>query len=222
MSGEVISLNVGGVIFVTSVATLTKYPASMLAAMFNPESERPPARKDGQGNFFIDRDPKPFEVILSFLRRAKLRDDMGGCTLEHLEGEADYFGLDELLKVIGERRKAEAKMKKAEEKKEKDRKKAEEEKEQKRKNEEEEKEKKRPKMSPLEYETEAAKMREKWVEASQMQLKIEQSCDHKCGTVGAPKCVYCTATQKSCYSWFNLATQYEKKAADLRLQGYEN
>ena len=36
----------------------------MLAAMFDPQSERPPAMKDVNGNFFIDRDPKPFEVIL--------------------------------------------------------------------------------------------------------------------------------------------------------------
>ena len=62
MSGGVISLNVGGTVFVTSVATLTQYPNSMLAAMFNPESERPPAMKDGQGNFFLDCDPEPFQV----------------------------------------------------------------------------------------------------------------------------------------------------------------
>ena len=36
----------------------------MLAAMFDPKSKRPPAMKDDKGNFFIDRDPKPFEVIL--------------------------------------------------------------------------------------------------------------------------------------------------------------
>ena len=36
----------------------------MLAAMFDPQSERPPAMKDDNGNFFIDRDPKPFEVVL--------------------------------------------------------------------------------------------------------------------------------------------------------------
>ena len=111
MSGEVISLNVGGTIFATSVATLTQYPNSMLAAMFDPESERPPARKDGQGNFFIDRDPVPFGVILNFLRSARLSKDLGGCTLERLEWEADYFGLEELLKIIRERRKAEEKEK---------------------------------------------------------------------------------------------------------------
>ena len=106
MSGEVISLNVGGTIFATSVATLTQYPNSMLGAMFDPESERPPARKDGQGNYFIDRDPEPFKVVLSFLRTARLTNPCG-CTLEQLECEADYFGLEELLKIIRERRKAE-------------------------------------------------------------------------------------------------------------------
>ena len=107
MSREVISLNVGGVIFTTSVTTLTHYPNSMLAAMFDMESERPPARKDGQGNFFIDRDHEPFRVILSFLRSTRLSEVIVGCTLEQLEWEADFFGLEELLKIIRERKKAE-------------------------------------------------------------------------------------------------------------------
>ena len=107
MSGEVISLNVGGVIFTTTITTLTQYPNSMLAAMFDTESERPPARKDGQGNFFIDRDPEPFRVILSFLRSTRLSEVIVGCTLEQLEWEADFFGLEELLKIIRERQKAE-------------------------------------------------------------------------------------------------------------------
>ena len=72
MSGdhfEVISLNVGGTIFVTSVATLTKDHNSMLATMFGGWTELPPARKDGDGNYFLDRDPEAFRVILSFLGR---------------------------------------------------------------------------------------------------------------------------------------------------------
>ena len=68
-SGEVISLNVGGTIFVTSVATLTKDPNSMLAPMFGGATELPPARKDGHGNYFLDRDPEAFRVILTFLGR---------------------------------------------------------------------------------------------------------------------------------------------------------
>jgi len=105
MSGEVISLNVGGTIFVTSVATLTKDPDSMLASMFGATTELPPARKDGQGNYFIDRDPEAFRVILSFLRSASLSEDVAG--LEQLEVEADYFRLCGLLKIIRQRRSVE-------------------------------------------------------------------------------------------------------------------
>ena len=68
-SGELISLNVGGTIFVTSVATLAKDHNSMLARMFGRSTELPPARKDGDGNYFLDRDPEAFRVILSFLGR---------------------------------------------------------------------------------------------------------------------------------------------------------
>ena len=101
-----ISLNVGGTRFTTSVSTLTKQPNSMLASMFNPESDRPPAEKDDQGSYFIDRDPEPFRVILIFLRNGRLPEDIVGCSLEQVEWEADFFGLDELLKIINRRKKA--------------------------------------------------------------------------------------------------------------------
>ena len=104
MSGKVIRLNVGGTLFTTTVATLTKYPDSMLAAMFNPESERPPAGKDDNGNFFMDRNPRAFVYILEFLRNARLPEDITGCNIEQVEWEADYFGLQELLEIIGKRK----------------------------------------------------------------------------------------------------------------------
>ena len=99
-----IKLNVGGTLFTTTVATLTKYPDSMLAAMFNPESERPPAEKDDNGNFFMDRDPRAFEYILQFLRNARLPKEIVGCSIEQVEWEADYFSLQELLDIIGKRK----------------------------------------------------------------------------------------------------------------------
>ena len=101
MSGELIPLNVGGTTFVTTVATITKDPDSMLASMFS--SELPPAKKDSQGNYFIDRDPEAFRVILSFLRTANLSKEITGCTLEQLEVEADYFRLCGLLKLVRQR-----------------------------------------------------------------------------------------------------------------------
>ena len=39
MSDSIVTLDVGGQIFKTRISTLTKYPGSMLAAMFNHEDE---------------------------------------------------------------------------------------------------------------------------------------------------------------------------------------
>ena len=60
-NNQIISLNVGGTIFVTTVGTLTKVPLSMLAAMF---SGKYTAIKDEGGNYFIDRDGLYFRYIL--------------------------------------------------------------------------------------------------------------------------------------------------------------
>merc|ERR1712039_135686 len=89
----------------------------MLAAMFDPNPNyrlRPHAMKYDQGNVFIDRDPEPFRIILSFLRSARLPKDIVGCSLEQVEWEADYYGLKELLKIIGERKTAKGKKKEEE------------------------------------------------------------------------------------------------------------
>ena len=48
-----VKLNVGGILFTTTVQTLTKDPDSMLAAMF---SGRFPMKPAEDGTFFIDRD----------------------------------------------------------------------------------------------------------------------------------------------------------------------
>ena len=52
--GDVINLNVGGVKFVTTRGTLTKFCDSMLATMFG--SDLPPSTMI-DGAYFIDRDP---------------------------------------------------------------------------------------------------------------------------------------------------------------------
>lgn len=190
MSGEVISLNVGGTIFVTSVATLTKYPNSMLAAMFDPKSERPPARKDNQGNFFIDSDPEPFKVILRFLRRGKLGKDLGSCTLEQLEWEADYFGLEEVLKIIEKRKKAE------EEKEETSR-------------------LEMLEMKALEYEEKAAEMGKKSGDAVRLHFQCEEvEEDHDC-FYDDPSDRFKKAIESAC-DFRHLEREYQKKADDLR------
>lgn len=54
---NVISLNVGGYLFTTSLSTLQKYEDSMLAVMFSGRHE---IVKDENGRYFIDRDGKYF------------------------------------------------------------------------------------------------------------------------------------------------------------------
>jgi hypothetical protein len=60
-----LNINVGGCIFATRLATLRKYPDTMLGAMF---SGRYPIQKDKDDNYFIDRDGTHFSHILNFLR----------------------------------------------------------------------------------------------------------------------------------------------------------
>lgn len=62
---HILNINVGGSIFTTRLATLRKYPDTMLGAMF---SGRYPIQKDKDGNYFIDRDGTHFSHILNFLR----------------------------------------------------------------------------------------------------------------------------------------------------------
>merc|ERR1711992_111729 len=99
MTDEIVSLNVGGTLFATSRHTLMKHPDSMLARMCNTEV---PVVKDPSGAYFIDRDPTLFRLILNYLRSGFLSEKTRNCDLEELAVEADYYGLDELIKVIRE------------------------------------------------------------------------------------------------------------------------
>ena len=54
------------------------------------------------GSYFIDRDPKFFEIILNFLRNNKL-EDLSKTELKNLKIEASYFMLENLLIIINER-----------------------------------------------------------------------------------------------------------------------
>ena len=92
-TNEIVKLNVGGSIFTTTLTTLGKYPdTSMLAVMFDPDSGRPPAIQDSNGAYFIDRDPKAFEVVLRYLRNGKLYKGYG-LSNEELLDEAKFYGL---------------------------------------------------------------------------------------------------------------------------------
>eukprot|EP01114_Cavostelium_apophysatum_P007431 TRINITY_DN1952_c0_g1_i1.p1 TRINITY_DN1952_c0_g1~~TRINITY_DN1952_c0_g1_i1.p1 ORF type:complete len:286 (-),score=57.69 TRINITY_DN1952_c0_g1_i1:120-905(-) len=68
---ERVILNVGGQRFEVSQKTLTKYPDTHLGNLFLPSNKH--LRKlDKRGEYFIDRNPRFFEVILDYYRTGKL------------------------------------------------------------------------------------------------------------------------------------------------------
>jgi hypothetical protein len=91
-----IKLDVGGHSFTTTRAVLTRFPDTMLGAMF---SGRHALIKDENGAYFIDRDGRHFHEILNYLRdpEAFTTDDMPARVRVEVEIEADFFGLKDLM-----------------------------------------------------------------------------------------------------------------------------
>uniref|UniRef100_A0A8C0G477 Potassium channel tetramerization domain containing 11 n=1 Tax=Chelonoidis abingdonii TaxID=106734 RepID=A0A8C0G477_CHEAB len=102
-----VTLNVGGTFYSTTLETLTRFPDSMLGAMFRGPR---PARTDRRGHYFIDRDGKAFRHVLNFLRLGRLDLPEGYSELALLRAEADFYQirplLAELSRVAAEQRQA--------------------------------------------------------------------------------------------------------------------
>ncbi|ESP02538.1 hypothetical protein LOTGIDRAFT_85331, partial [Lottia gigantea] len=90
----IIPLNVGGVIFMTRLSTLLRYPDSMLAAMF---SGRYQVDKDKDDHFFLDSNGNIFGHILEYLRHGTL-PPYDVSSLVHRD--AMYYGLIELAQRL--------------------------------------------------------------------------------------------------------------------------
>ena len=95
---NIVSLDVGGQIFKTKFETLTKYENSALAKMFtDPEIEKT-LTKTENGDYFLDVDPKDFEVIMKFLRLGKVSEEN---LTEDVLVLADFFGFkDEMTSNV--------------------------------------------------------------------------------------------------------------------------
>ncbi|XP_028559130.2 BTB/POZ domain-containing protein KCTD11 [Podarcis muralis] len=92
-----VTLNVGGKLYSTTLDTLTRFPDSMLGAMFRGLQ---PALTDSCGNYFIDRDGKAFRHILNFLRFGRLDLPEGYAELSLLRAEADFYQIQPLLEEL--------------------------------------------------------------------------------------------------------------------------
>lgn len=104
----VINLNVGGKRFTTTLATLRRSASgSCLKRMFSRKAGLPPAYKDRDGAYVIDRDGRHFHHILNHLRDGSLPEKLSQTERRELWREADFFGLEKLrehLQTVRKRR----------------------------------------------------------------------------------------------------------------------
>ncbi|XP_065368161.1 BTB/POZ domain-containing protein Tiwaz isoform X3 [Calliphora vicina] len=98
-----VHIDVGGTIYTSSLETLTKYPDSKLAKLFN--GSIPIVLDSLKQHYFIDRDGGMFRHILNFMRNSRLliADDFPD--LELLLEEARYFEVEPMIKQLESMRK---------------------------------------------------------------------------------------------------------------------
>ena len=97
MTDSIISINVGGQIFMTQISTLTKYPESLLGVMFNHEDQgMAPMPKTKEGHYFLDVNPLYFGEILDYLRLGKTTTN-DKTLLSGVKNLAEYLGLTKLV-----------------------------------------------------------------------------------------------------------------------------
>ncbi len=105
MASKMITLNVGGKIYTTSIETLTRYPDSMLGTMFRAQhgnigGRLDPSNKDEHGRFVIDRDGPMFRHVLNFLRESSLTLPEDFKELNLLRREADFYQIEPLIEAV--------------------------------------------------------------------------------------------------------------------------
>lgn len=95
---RIIDLNVGGVLYTTSVETLTKECGSVLHTMFSGDISS--LLTDSKGRVFIDRDGVLFRYILDYLRNDRLLLPESFQETDRLVVEAEWFKLSRLLEQV--------------------------------------------------------------------------------------------------------------------------
>jgi len=83
-----IILDIGGTRFTTSKSTLMAFEGSYFHAMLSSGHWQP----DEDGSYFIDRNPKFFDIILDYMRTGKFDiSDLNKKDLTQLQDDLDYF-----------------------------------------------------------------------------------------------------------------------------------
>ncbi|MBZ3877959.1 BTB/POZ domain-containing protein KCTD4 [Sciurus carolinensis] len=94
------TLNVGGYLYITQKQTLTKYPDTFLEGIVNGKILCP---FDADGHYFIDRDGLLFRHVLNFLRNGELLLPEGFRENQLLAQEAEFFQLKGLAEEVKSR-----------------------------------------------------------------------------------------------------------------------
>ncbi|XP_055352449.1 LOW QUALITY PROTEIN: BTB/POZ domain-containing protein kctd15-like [Paramacrobiotus metropolitanus] len=93
-----VHIDVGGKIYTSSLETLTKYPESRLAKLFN--GTIPIVLDSLKQHYFLDRDGRMFRHILNFLRHGRLMVPKDFQEWSLLYEEAKYFTLPGMIQEI--------------------------------------------------------------------------------------------------------------------------
>ncbi|XP_043474501.1 BTB/POZ domain-containing protein kctd15 isoform X1 [Leptopilina heterotoma] len=98
-----VHIDVGGTIYTSSLETLTKYPESRLAKLFN--GSIPIVLDSLKQHYFIDRDGGMFRHILNFMRNSRLLIPDNFADLDLLLEEARYFDIAPMCRQLEQMKK---------------------------------------------------------------------------------------------------------------------
>ncbi|XP_001603605.6 BTB/POZ domain-containing protein kctd15-like [Nasonia vitripennis] len=98
-----VHIDVGGTIYTSSLETLTKYPDSRLAKLFN--GSIPIVLDSLKQHYFIDRDGGMFRHILNFMRNSRLLIPENFADLDLLLEEARYFDIAPMIRQLEQMKK---------------------------------------------------------------------------------------------------------------------
>ncbi|KAK4872904.1 hypothetical protein RN001_014933, partial [Aquatica leii] len=93
-----VHIDVGGTIYTSSLETLTRYPESRLAKLFN--GSIPIVLDSLKQHYFIDRDGAMFRHILNFMRNSRLLIPENFSDLDLLLEEARYFDIGPMIRQL--------------------------------------------------------------------------------------------------------------------------
>lgn len=94
---EIVQLNVGGKQFATTRHTLLSIPDTFFTSLL--DGEGLPTTRDKNGAIFIDRDPKLFTIILSYLRSFQLYN-VNKENVDMVRHEAEFYGIGPLVNQL--------------------------------------------------------------------------------------------------------------------------